>query len=37
MPGERNLGGSVGKQEAEMLALRIYEVHSSVCLNEYGQ
>jgi hypothetical protein len=37
MPGERNLGGSLGKQEVEMLALRINELHSSVCLNEYGQ
>ena len=36
MPGEGNLAGSVGKQEVVMLALRIHELHSSMCLNEYG-
>jgi hypothetical protein len=36
VPGERNLGDSKDKQEIEALALGIHELHSRMCLNEYG-
>jgi len=36
MPEEGNLGGSVGKQEVERLELRIQELQSTMCLNEYN-